>query len=105
MPSTIEPKTEPNHASPISPTPSTQQQQQPQTHQQQQQQQQQQEQQRSHIQQSPQGQLPLNQQPGNDAMLGEMMSMLRELLSHVQVGHTMPAARRGGRQLRRQPHV
>ena len=54
---------------------------------------------------APQGQLPLNQQPGNDAMLGEMMSMLRELLSNVQVGHTRPAARRGGRQFRGQPHV
>ena len=54
---------------------------------------------------APQDQLPLGQQPGNEAMLGEMMSMLRELLSNVQVGHAKPIARRGGRQIRGQPHV
>ena len=54
---------------------------------------------------APQGQLPLSQQSGNEAMLGEMMSMLRQLLSNVQVGHTRPAVRRGGRQFRGQPHV
>lgn len=40
------------------------------------------------------------QQPGSDAMLGEMMSMLRELLAKVQTGDGRPAACRGGRQVR-----
>ncbi|KAJ8016184.1 hypothetical protein DPEC_G00004560 [Dallia pectoralis] len=54
---------------------------------------------------APRDQLLLGQQSGNDAMLGEMMSMLRELLSNVQAGQARPAVRRGGRQFRGQPHV
>ena len=52
----------------------------------------------------PQGQLPPSQQQGSDATLGEMMSMLRELLTKVQVGEGRPTWRRGGRQVRTRTH-
>ena len=42
----------------------------------------------------PQCQQPLSQQP-EGAMLGEMMSMLRELLNKVQTSGQLPSARRG----------
>lgn len=45
----------------------------------------------------PWSQLPLGQQQGSDAMLGEMMSMLKELLTKVQVGDGRPPLRRGSR--------
>lgn len=53
---------------------------------------------------APPYQLPQSQQQGGDAMLGEMMSMLRELLKKVQVGDGRFSLRRGGRQVRNQAH-
>lgn len=49
-----------------------------------------------------QSQPPSGLQPGSDVLLGEMVSMLRELLARVQTGGQRPAARRGGRQVRNQ---
>lgn len=55
-------------------------------------------------QQQPQSQQPPSQQQGSEAMLGEMMSVLKELLAKVRVGEGRPPFRRGGRQVRNQAH-
>ena len=49
---------------------------------------------------APQSQQPSGQQQGSDAMLSEMVVMLRELLTKVQVGGRRPPYRRGNRQYR-----
>lgn len=49
-------------------------------------------------------QMPPSQQQGSDAMLGEMMSMLSEFLTKVQVGHQRVPLRCGGRQVGNQGH-